>query len=409
MRAASTDPVSAPHGGAPALPWRDGALSSLLFDPEAFRAAFEEPSLVWAIDVDAPPHPEYWRVNEWADRSLTNSYQWDLLCARARREFARVFSGDPDASDVLVVFAPSGTAANRLTTTAVLNQGSGLVVNDTAHCVEREGGSVPAQTGSTLYVVPTNGARLTADGVDLFIRERKRKFWITQQPLVLSITNPAEDGTMYRPEEVHALAEVAHSHGMLLQMDGARLFHAAASSGISLKQFTTDLGVDMLALGGSKVGMYKAEAAVFLPGFFAQCGKTHLYKDAISGWNQMRSHLKRHGNLMAQSAGVAAQFLRAFEQDFGLELSRRTVAQAQKLAAAIKEIPGYTLFRPVDTNVVLVAMSSTRHELLGAKFGELMVWKELPNDEVVVRFISNYSTTDDQIDSTVKFLRSVSV
>jgi len=54
------------------------------------------------------------------------------------------------------------------------------------------------------------------------------------QPKVISISQVSELGTVYSAEEVRALADYAHSHGMLLHMDGARLANAAVSLGVDL-------------------------------------------------------------------------------------------------------------------------------------------------------------------------------
>jgi threonine aldolase len=83
------------------------------------------------------------------------------------------------------------------------------------------------------------------------------------QPKVISISQVSELGTVYSAEEVRALADYAHSHGMLLHMDGARLANAAVSLGVDFKQFTGNAGVDILSFGGTKNGMMYGEAIVF--------------------------------------------------------------------------------------------------------------------------------------------------
>jgi threonine aldolase len=35
-------------------------------------------------------------------------------------------------------------------------------------------------------------------------------------------------GTVYKPDEIRVLANLAHEHGMLLHLDGARLANAAS-------------------------------------------------------------------------------------------------------------------------------------------------------------------------------------
>ena len=84
------------------------------------------------------------------------------------------------------------------------------------------------------------------------------------QPRVVSITQSTEQGSLYTPDEIAALAEVAHANGMRLHLDGARIANAAAALGGDVRSFTVDAGVDVLTFGGTKNGMVYGEAVVFL-------------------------------------------------------------------------------------------------------------------------------------------------
>ena len=82
------------------------------------------------------------------------------------------------------------------------------------------------------------------------------------QPGVVSITQTTELGTLYKPAEIKKIAEITHKHGLLLHLDGARISNAAAALGLSFKEFTTDVGVDLVSVGGTKIGGLGAEAVV---------------------------------------------------------------------------------------------------------------------------------------------------
>src|SRR5205085_712858 len=83
------------------------------------------------------------------------------------------------------------------------------------------------------------------------------------QPKVVSITQGTELGTLYSPEEIKKLTEIAHKNGMYVHMDGARLCNAAASLQKNLSELTTDCGIDLLSFGGTKDGMMIGEAVIF--------------------------------------------------------------------------------------------------------------------------------------------------
>jgi threonine aldolase len=53
-------------------------------------------------------------------------------------------------------------------------------------------------------------------------------------------------------------------------MDGAKLFNAAVSLKCSLKEMTRDTGVDILSVGGTKIGLLFGEAVIFFKKVFAK-------------------------------------------------------------------------------------------------------------------------------------------
>ena len=55
------------------------------------------------------------------------------------------------------------------------------------------------------------------------------------QPKVISITQSTEMGTVYTVHEIKKIADFAHSKGMLLHMDGARIANAAVSLDLPFK------------------------------------------------------------------------------------------------------------------------------------------------------------------------------
>src|SRR5690606_27473238 len=113
-----------------------------------------------------------------------------------------------------------------------------------------------------LLTVPTEDGKLTPELVD-----REAWGWGDEhraQPLVVSITQSTELGTLYTREEIRALADHVHGHGMRLHMDGARISNAAAALDLPLREFTRDVGVDVLSFGGTKNGAMLGEAIVVL-------------------------------------------------------------------------------------------------------------------------------------------------
>ena len=107
------------------------------------------------------------------------------------------------------------------------------------------------------------------------------------QPAVVAITQTTELGTCYTPAEIRAIADHAHSLGMKLYLDGARIANAAATLDLPLRAFTTDAGVDVLSFGGTKNGLMLGECVVVLNPAAVHSIK-HLRKSAMQLASKMR-------------------------------------------------------------------------------------------------------------------------
>jgi threonine aldolase len=380
------------------IPW-DKILTSEAY----FLERYNDPSLLWSIDVYQKPHEEYLRLNELAEKTITCGYHHGLLHREVEHLFYQTFGGDIDKRNVGVFFTPTGTSANRLLTTAVLDNRSSIITHDGAHLIFREGVSVEAQTGSRVFVLPAKNGRLVPEQLNDFLNNFTNGSVITQIPKVFSLSNPSEEGIVYNAEELYEFAVIAHQHGLLFQIDGARLFHAAAFLDCSLKEISTDVGVDMLALGGSKCGMYKAEAAIFLPSFYEKYKEIHLYKDAVSSWNIFRSILKRQGNLLGQSSGSAIQFARALHEDYGINLAKNGNNAARLLAEKLTTLDGFDLYRPVESNTVFLSIPKKLYPHIDLEYSQLQVLLEsdpTKNQNMVIRFIAANSITEKDVDIT---------
>jgi len=109
---------------------------------------------------------------------------------------------------------------------------------------------------------------------------------------------------------------------MLVHMDGARLFNAAASLGIPFADFTTHAGVDVLSLGATKNGAMGAEAIVV------------LNPEAVEGIKYLR---KMSMQLSSKMRFVSAQILALLEDSVGLRSATHANTMAQLLRSTLEE------------------------------------------------------------------------
>jgi threonine aldolase len=177
----------------------------------------------------------------------------------------------------------------------------------------------------------------------------------TLQPAVLSLTQATELGTAYRPEEIAALARLAHDHGLKVHMDGARFANATQFLNCHPADITWRAGVDVLSFGATKNGALAAEAVVFFD--------AALVRD-------FELRRKRAGHLFSKSRYLAAQLLAYVESG----LWRRNAERTNRLARDIGRSAGSALMHPVEANEVFLALGAQRREQLRAAGFEFYDW-----------------------------------
>jgi threonine aldolase len=144
------------------------------------------------------------------------------------RELEEVFAalvGKPAA-----LFVPSGTMANQVAFRVLSEPGTAVVAGEHQHVVAYEFGAAARNSGIQFHLVPDGDGMLSADDV-----AAARQLSDFHQPAVSLVsienTHMASGGTPWSMEQLNAVAAAAH--GLPLHLDGARLFNAAAATGIS--------------------------------------------------------------------------------------------------------------------------------------------------------------------------------
>lgn len=279
--------------------------------PEALQA------LLAANDGDAPGYGD----DEWTRR----------VSDRLRELFE---------TDCDVYFVFNGTAANSLALASLCQSYHSVICHELAHVETDEcGGPEFFSNGSKLLPVRGEGGKLTPDAVHEVITRRSDIHF--PKPRVVTLTQATEVGTVYRPAEVAAIAELAHAKGLRVHMDGARFCNAAAALGAAPAEITWRAGVDVLCFGGTKMGLPVGEAVVFFD--------RKLSEDFA--WR-----CKQAGQLASKMRFLSAPWLGMLEGGAWLRHAAHANAMAQRLAAGLAGIPGARLLFPVEANGVFVAL-----------------------------------------------------
>jgi threonine aldolase len=331
----------------------------------------------FASDNNAGIHPEIVEAIVRVNRGHVVAYGDDPYTRSAIRKFEEHFGSGID-----VFFTFNGTGANVLGLQAINRSYHAVLCSDYAHIYTDECGAPEKHTGCKLIPLPHQDGKITVESVRHAYHGIGDQHHV--QARVISITQSTEMGTVYRPEEIQALARFAHEREMFLHMDGARLANAAASLGQTLREATRDLGVDVLSFGGTKNGIMGGEAVVF------------FNQDASSNRELSRDflYLRKQGmQLASKMRFIAAQF----EALLSDGLWRRSAEHANRMARLLEKeiggIPGVKVMWPVEANGVFAQIPRQAIEKIKARYFFYM-WIE---EELIVRWMCSFDTTEEDV------------
>jgi threonine aldolase len=280
-------------------------------------------------------------------------------------------------TEVRVFAVSSGTAANSLALATFTPPWGTVLCHAESHIERDECGAPEFFTGGAkLSLVAGAGAKMSA--ADL----RARLDWFEPhvhgvQPRALSITQATERGAVYNPAEIRALADLAHSRGMAVHMDGARFANAVVAQNVAPAELSWKAGVDALSFGVIKNGGMNAEAVVFFD------------PSRVADFEFRR---KRAGQLACKGRYAAVQLNTYIEAG----LWRRNAERANALAARIAAAAPAWLSVPFETNQVFMKLGQERIDSLSRDFG-FYPWGPTGSGEA--RFVCSWDTPGEDVDA----------
>jgi len=337
----------------------------------------------FASDNYSGVHPEILAAIAAANDGHQIAYGEDAYTERLQDVFRHHFG---DTAQAFPVF--NGTGANVTGLQSMLPRWGAVIAASTAHINVDEGGAPERVAGIKILNVPTDDGKLTPELVD-----REAWGWGDEhraQPLVVSITQSTELGTLYTPEEIRALADHAHERGMRLHLDGARISNAAAALDLPLRAFTTDAGVDVLSFGGTKNGALGGEAVVVLDPAASE-GLLYLRKLNMQLASKMRF--------------ISAQLIALLDPagDLYLRNARHANAMAQRLRRGVEagladgSISGVAFTQETQSNGVFATLPEGVADQLRAAF-RFYDWDASRRE---VRWMCSFDTTEQDVDGFV--------
>ena len=311
-------------------------------------------------DNAARVHPQVWAAMQAADAPDT-PYDTDSLSRRMDEAFSALFGRECAA-----LWVGTGTAANCLALTTMVEPHGGAICHREAHIESDEGGAPGFYLhGAKLLLADGVGAKLDVAGIEKVLAGITRGIHQVQAHAI-SLTQVSEYGLAYAPEELAAIGVLAQARGLGLHMDGARFANAVAHLGCTPAEAAGPC--DALSFGCTKNGAMDADAIVFFDPARADLA---------------RRRRKRAGHLHSKGRFLAAQILALIEGDLWLELAR----DANSAAAEVATGAGDRLLFAPQSNELFVRLSQTERSALRAQGFAFYDW-----DDSTIRLVTSWDT-----------------
>jgi len=337
----------------------------------------------FASDNYAGICPEAWTAMAKANGGSAAAYGDDVWTQRASDAFRNLFQ----KPDMEVFFAFNGTAANSLALASLCQSYHSVICASTAHVETDECGAPEFfSNGSKLLVAAGEDGKLTPNVVRTLAKSRSDLHF--PKPRVVTITQATETGCVYGIDEIRALSAVCRELGLRLHMDGARFANACAALGCSPAEMSWRAGVDVLCFGGTKNGLAVGEAILF---FDPELAADFDYR------------CKQAGQLASKMRFLAAPWIGMLESGAWLGNAAHANACAAKLAAAVADLPDFTLMFPVEANAVFLRASEDRLDALRQRG-----WQFYTFIGGSARFMFAWDADPARIDALVGDIRAVS-
>lgn len=283
-------------------------------------------------------------------------------------------------TDVDVLFTFNGTGSNIVALGSLLRSAESVLCSEWAHIHVDETGAPEHILGIKLQDVNSPDAKVTPAHIVAAASALGNVHHV--QPGVVSITQATELGTVYSIDEIRAICETAQSYDMRVHLDGARIANATASLGGDVATFralTFGAGVDAVSFGGTKNGMFGAEAVLLRRGVASD----------RSGFIR-----KQSTQLPSKMRYTAAQFVEALTDNFWIETASHANKMAMRLYDALAHIDSLQISSPAVNSLYPILPVAVKERLQAWNF----FW-DWDVSRSQVRWMTSWDTSPEDVDA----------
>ncbi len=282
------------------------------------------------------------------------------------------------------LYFPSGTMCNQAAIRSLTQRGDEVFLHAQAHIVFYEQGAASALSNVQLRVFDSPDGTLDLEKMEEYLHTDEDVHWAPTRLVCLENTHNHCGGVVVPIEHMREVRAFCDRHGLALHLDGARLFNAAAASGLAAAEYAALC--DTVSICLSK-------------GLGAPVGSV-LVGDASVIRRAQRAR-KIYGGGMRQAGIIAAGGLHALRHN--VERVEEDHARARRLAEGLAAAPGLDVdLARVQTNMVFAGTRGTGMTAadLVRRLAErgVLVLDEAPYE---VRFVTHLDLDDEDVEETL--------
>ncbi len=341
------------------------------------------PPINFASDNAAPVCPEIMAAIIAANDGPSLGYGNDDLTRNVENKLKDVFECDLKAYPVA-----TGTAANVLGLSVMTPPWGSVYCHQLSHIELDECGAPEFYTGGAkLVLMPGENGKIDPQDLDKTLSLSGKGVVHHVQPAALSLTQSTECGTVYTPDEVTVLSQIAKASDLGVHMDGARFANAVVGLGCSPADITWKAGVDILSFGGTKNGAMAVEAVVIFD---------------MEKASEFEFRRKRGAHLFSKMRYLSAQLDGYLTGDVWLGNAQNANQMASSLVEMLGSLDDVSLVYPVDANEVFIRLGEDKIEALAA--ANFLFYRDANKELGQIRLVTSWNTSQADINAFIDCL-----
>lgn len=285
------------------------------------------------------------------------------------------------------IFCPSGTMTNQIAIKVHTRPLDEVICDEFSHIYQYETGGYASNSGVGINLIKGTNGKITAAQLEAAIKPVHD--WLPISKLaVLENTCNKGGGSFYTLEEIRPIREVCERRGLILHLDGARLFNALVETG----EAPSEVGA-----------LFDSISICLSKGLGAPVGSVLIGDAAFI--RQARRVRKVMGGGMRQAGYLAAAGLYAVEHQ--IDRLKQDNDHARRLGEVLVDLDFVESVRPVRSNIVIFDL---KEPFKADSFLATIKTKGIlavPFGPQTVRFVTHLDVSEAMIDRTIDILRGI--